>query len=147
MRTSRRRIPCTSSQVAICATFLSWVRPERISSPITSTAAVQMRSSLIPLPYPDGMTKQARWNDDIVPDMFLPTRRETPMAEELIFYTNPMSRGQIARWMLEEVGAPYETRLLDYGTTMKAADYLAINQLGKVQIGRTPCRESVGQTE
>ena len=54
------------------------------------------------------------------------------MAEELIFYTNPMSRGQIARWMLEEVGAPYETRLLDYGTTMKAADYLAINPMGKV---------------
>ena len=30
----------------------------------------------------------------------------------LIFYTNPMSRGQIARWMLEEVGAPYEQVLL-----------------------------------
>jgi len=54
------------------------------------------------------------------------------MAAELIFYTNPMSRGQIVRWMLEEVGAPYETRLLDYGTTMKGADYLAINPMGKV---------------
>src|SRR3546814_5575984 len=43
-----------------------------------------------------------------------------------------MSRGQIARWMREVVGAPYETRLLDYGTTMKAADYLAINPMGKV---------------
>lgn len=51
---------------------------------------------------------------------------------ELIFYTNPMSRGQIVRWMLEEVGAPYEQRLLDYGTSMKAPDYLAINPLGKV---------------
>ena len=50
----------------------------------------------------------------------------------LIFYTNPMSRGQIVRWMLEEVGAPYETRVLDYGTTMKDADYLAINPMGKV---------------
>ena len=50
----------------------------------------------------------------------------------LIFYTNPMSRGQIARWMLEEVGAPYEQVLLDYGTTMKAPDYLAINPMGKV---------------
>jgi len=54
------------------------------------------------------------------------------MADNLIFYTNPMSRGQIVRWMLEEVGAPYETRLLDFGTTMKADDYLAINPMGKV---------------
>jgi glutathione S-transferase len=51
---------------------------------------------------------------------------------DLIFYTNPMSRGRIARWMLEEVGEPYETVLLDYGTTMKGADYLAINPMGKV---------------
>jgi len=50
----------------------------------------------------------------------------------LTFYTNPMSRGQIARWMLEEVGAPCEQVLLDYGTTMKAPDYLAINPMGKV---------------
>jgi glutathione S-transferase len=50
----------------------------------------------------------------------------------LTFYTNPMSRGRIARWMLEEVGEPYETVLLDYGTTMKAADYLAVNPMGKV---------------
>jgi len=54
------------------------------------------------------------------------------MAEELIFYTNPMSRGQIVRWMLEEVGAPYEPRILDYGTTMKDAAYRAINPMGKV---------------
>jgi glutathione S-transferase len=54
------------------------------------------------------------------------------MSQTLQFYTNPMSRGRIARWMLEEVGAPYETHLLDYGTTMKAADYLRINPMGKV---------------
>ncbi len=54
------------------------------------------------------------------------------MAGELIFYTNPMSRGQIVRWMLEEVGAPYELRILDYGTTMKDTAYLAINPMGKV---------------
>lgn len=51
---------------------------------------------------------------------------------DLIFYTNPMSRGRIVRWMLEEVGAAYETVLLDYGTAMKAPDYLAINPMGKV---------------
>jgi glutathione S-transferase len=50
----------------------------------------------------------------------------------LTLYTNPMSRGRIARWMLEEIGEPYETVVLDYGTTMKSADYLAINPMGKV---------------
>jgi glutathione S-transferase len=54
------------------------------------------------------------------------------MADELILYTNPMSRGRIARWMLEEVGAPYRTEILEYGTTMKAPAYLAINPMGKV---------------
>ena len=54
------------------------------------------------------------------------------MADDLIFYTNPMSRGRIVRWMLEEVGQPYRTEILDYGTTMKGADYLAINPMGKV---------------
>lgn len=54
------------------------------------------------------------------------------MAATLEFFTNPMSRGQMVRWMLEEVGAPYETHLLDYRTSMKAPDYLAINPMGKV---------------
>lgn len=51
---------------------------------------------------------------------------------ELVFYTNPMSRGRIARWMLEETGAPYDTRVLQYGPEMKAPEYLAINPMGKV---------------
>ena len=50
----------------------------------------------------------------------------------LTFYTNPMSRGRIARWMLEEIGAPYETVVLDYASTMKGAAYLAVNPMGKV---------------
>jgi len=54
------------------------------------------------------------------------------MTDELIFYTNPMSRGRIVRWMLEEVGQSYRTELLEYGTTMKAPEYLAINPMGKV---------------
>jgi glutathione S-transferase len=54
------------------------------------------------------------------------------MADELVFYTNPMSRGRIVRWMLEEVGQPYRTELLEYGTTMKAPEYLRINPMGKV---------------
>ena len=48
----------------------------------------------------------------------------------LIFYTNPMSRGRIARWMLEEVGAPYETRLVDWAA--KPDDFLAANPMAKV---------------
>src|SRR5678815_397932 len=51
---------------------------------------------------------------------------------DLTFYTNPMSRGRIIRWMLEEVGQPYETVLLDFATTAKSPDYLAINPMGKV---------------
>ena len=54
------------------------------------------------------------------------------MSTDLVFYTNPMSRGRVARWMLEEVGAPYETKLLDYASSMKAPEYLAINPMGKV---------------
>ena len=51
---------------------------------------------------------------------------------EIVFYTNPMSRGRVIRWMLEEVGEPYRTEVLQYGTTMKAAEYLAINPMGKI---------------
>jgi glutathione S-transferase len=54
------------------------------------------------------------------------------MADELVFYTNPRSRGRIVRWMLEEIGQPYRTELLDYATTMKAPAYLAVNPMGKV---------------
>jgi glutathione S-transferase len=54
------------------------------------------------------------------------------MSEPLTFYTNPQSRGRIVRWMLEEAGCAYDTEVLDYGTTMKAPEYLAINPMGKV---------------
>ena len=50
----------------------------------------------------------------------------------LTFYTNPMSRGRIVRWMLQELGQPYETVVLDYGASMKTPEYLAINPMGKV---------------
>lgn len=54
------------------------------------------------------------------------------MADELVFYTNPMSRGRIARWMLEELGVPYRAEIVAYGPVMKAPDYTAINPMGKV---------------
>ena len=50
----------------------------------------------------------------------------------LTLYTNPQSRGRIARWMLEEVGEPYEARILDFGAQMRTPDYLAINPMAKV---------------
>jgi len=54
------------------------------------------------------------------------------MADDLTLYTHPMSRGRVARWMLEEIGAPYQVEILEFGTTMKAPAYLAINPMGKV---------------
>ncbi|CAN5582632.1 glutathione S-transferase family protein [soil metagenome] len=53
------------------------------------------------------------------------------MSDQLVFYTNPMSRGRIIRWMLEEVGQPYETRILEWAT-IKDPAYLAVNSMGKV---------------
>ena len=54
------------------------------------------------------------------------------MSDEITFYTNPMSRGRIARWALEECGATYATEVLEYDTGMKTPEYLAINPMGKV---------------
>jgi len=51
----------------------------------------------------------------------------------LEFWTNPMSRGQIAHWMMEELGQPYTTHWLDWGPAgNKNADFLAVNPMGKV---------------
>ena len=77
-----------------------------------------------------------RWweEGDFTPDRAacLARLKEIADADELVFYTNPMSRGRIVRWMLEEVAVPYRTEILEYGTTMKAPAYLAINPMGKV---------------
>lgn len=51
---------------------------------------------------------------------------------DLVFYTNPKSRGRIVHWMLEEIGKPYETVWLEYGPKMKSKEYLSINPMGKV---------------
>jgi glutathione S-transferase len=59
-------------------------------------------------------------------------REATLMADEIVLYTHPMSRGRVARWMLEEAGIPYRAEILEFGTTMKAPEYLAINPMGKV---------------
>ena len=51
---------------------------------------------------------------------------------QIVFYTNPFSRGRMVRWMLEECGADYQTVPVQYGAEMKSADYLAVNPMGKV---------------
>ena len=55
------------------------------------------------------------------------------MSDPVVFYTNPMSRGRVAHWMLEEVGAPYDLRLvnLEKGEQKQPA-FLAVNPMGKV---------------
>lgn len=55
------------------------------------------------------------------------------MSDKVIFYHNPMSRGRIAHWMLEEVGAPYETKILSFEKREhKAPEFLAVNPMGKI---------------
>ena len=52
---------------------------------------------------------------------------------EITFYTNPMSRGRIVHWLLEELGVTYETRILDLEKgEHKKPEYLQINPMGKV---------------
>ena len=50
---------------------------------------------------------------------------------DLVFYTNPQSRGRIVRWMLEEIGQPYDTEVVAYDQ-LKSERYLAVNPMGKV---------------
>jgi glutathione S-transferase len=54
------------------------------------------------------------------------------MAGLTLYHAVP-SRSSIARWMLEEVGQPYEVRLLDLQKgEQRRPDYLAVNPMGKV---------------
>lgn len=67
------------------------------------------------------------------------------MSQKLVFYTNPRSRGRIVRWVLEELGIEYETKVIEYGAEMKSPEYLAINPMGKVpaiQYGKVVVTES-----
>lgn len=70
---------------------------------------------------------------DLQPIVAYEALRGDPMSDEIVFYHDPMSRGRIARWMLEEVGVDYRTVVLDLRKREhKTADYLAINPMGKV---------------
>lgn len=50
----------------------------------------------------------------------------------MTLYTHPWSRGRVVRWMLEEAGAQYDVKVKEFGKSIKAPDYLAINPMGKV---------------
>lgn len=54
------------------------------------------------------------------------------MAEAIEFFTNPMSRGRIVRWMLEELEVPYAVEIVPFGPAMKRPEYLSVNPMGKV---------------
>jgi glutathione S-transferase len=54
------------------------------------------------------------------------------MAKLTLYHAAP-SRSSIARWMLEEIGEPYEIELLNLSAgDQQKPDYLAINPMGKV---------------
>lgn len=55
------------------------------------------------------------------------------MADNITFFHNPQSRARIVHWMLEEIGAPYQTEILDFTKREhKTPEFLAINPMGKV---------------
>ncbi|MEI4471663.1 glutathione S-transferase family protein [Frigidibacter sp. MR17.24] len=62
------------------------------------------------------------------------------MAMTLTLYHNPLSRGRIARWMLEETGAPYRVEVLAYNDPAPGAaaqgigpgGFAAVNPMRKV---------------
>jgi glutathione S-transferase len=57
------------------------------------------------------------------------------MSEPIVFYSNPLSRGRIVHWMLEEVGEPYRFERIDFETNEhKSPQFLAINPMGKVPV-------------
>src|SRR5689334_8952331 len=55
------------------------------------------------------------------------------MSDVVTFYYNPMSRARMAHWMLEEVQAPYEIKVIDFGKREhKSPEFLKINPMGKL---------------
>lgn len=51
---------------------------------------------------------------------------------DLFLFTNPMSRGAITCWMLEELGEPWTAVVVEYGEEMASDAYRSINPMGKV---------------
>src|SRR3954463_12744351 len=54
------------------------------------------------------------------------------MADLTLYHASP-SRSSVALWMLEEIGEPYDIKLLKLSEDeQQTPDYLAINPMGKV---------------
>jgi glutathione S-transferase len=68
-------------------------------------------------------------------------------SSDLVFFHNPHSRAAMTRALLEELGADYTLRVLDFRKNQQLApDYTAINPMGKVPAIRhkgTPVTETV----
>jgi glutathione S-transferase len=59
--------------------------------------------------------------------------QESAMADTVTFYHNPQSRGRIVHWMLEEAGAPYQIKVVNFEKMEhKSKEFLAINPMGKI---------------
>ena len=56
------------------------------------------------------------------------------MSDQPTLHTNPRSRGAIVRWMLEEIGAPYQVVYHEYGDAMRTPEFLAMNKMAKVPV-------------
>jgi len=57
----------------------------------------------------------------------------TASAPSITVFHSPQSRSQVAVWMLEEIGLPYECKIVDIRSgAQKTPEFLAINPMGKV---------------
>ena len=63
------------------------------------------------------------------------------MADEIVFYTNPQSRGLTTHWMLEEIGCPYRLEVKAYVHNLY--EHLACCDLALVQGGLSTCMELI----
>lgn len=121
---------------ALHKTWLEILKQDRGEQPLTATSA--------PLDTPDRpktlpatpATKKRLLTQSVstteYPCPAFTHNREKTMTQEIVFYTNPHSRGGIVHWLLEELAVPYRVEHLEYGTSMKSPEYLAVNPMGKV---------------
>lgn len=110
-------------------------RADRIEAAELSTGRYPRRRHSLVKDWEASLLTETDSSDGYCPSIATQRRpggSEASMDQEIVFYTNPMSRGGIVHWMLEELGVPYRLEPLEYGPSMKAPAYLAINPMGKV---------------